>query len=179
MAEIALDPGSVPRLDPAYEARYLELVAAHGPAVARVAASYELGAAERQDLTQDIWFAVWRALPRFRGECSERTFVFRIAHNRGVSHAIRRRLPAEALDDDVRPLPDPAPGPEHAAESAQDFERLLEALHTLPITWREVAVLRMEGLGTAEIAAVLGITDNNVSVRLNRARRRLRSLMEA
>src|SRR5262245_52309852 len=118
MEATALDPGSAPRLDPAHEARYLELIKAHGPAVARVAASYELGAAERQDLAQDIWFAVWCALSRFRGECSERTFVFRIAHNRGVSHALRRRLPTTPLDDEVRPLPDPAPGPERLAEDA-------------------------------------------------------------
>lgn len=177
MAEIAVDPGSAPRVDAALETRYLGLLAAYGPAVLRLAASYEWGAAERQDLVQDIWLALWRALPRFRGDCSERTFVFRVAHNRGVSHAVRRRLPTETLDG-AAPPPDPAPGPERAAESAQEFSRLLAALHRLPVGWREAAVLRLEGLGTGEIAAVLGISENNAAVRLNRARERLRTLME-
>ena len=171
--------GSPPDLEPADESRYLGLIADYGPAVLRLAAGYELNAAERQDLVQDIWLAIWRALPGFRGECSERTFVFRIAHNRGVSHAVQRRLPTRPLDEAGERLSDPAPGPERAAESGQSFDRLLAALHALPATWREVVVLRLEGLGTGDIAAVLGITENNAAVRLNRARERLRALMEA
>ena len=72
------------------EARYLRLVSEHERAIRRMASSYERDAARRQDLVQDIWLALWQALPGFRGDSSERTFVFRIAHNRGVSHQMWR-----------------------------------------------------------------------------------------
>lgn len=49
----------------------------YGPALRRLAASWERDAAAREDLLQEILFALWRALPRFRGDASEKTFVFR------------------------------------------------------------------------------------------------------
>jgi RNA polymerase sigma factor (sigma-70 family) len=63
------------------EGRFNALLATHGPSLARLAGSYARDPTEREDLFQEIAIAVWRALPRFRGECSERTFLFRIAHN--------------------------------------------------------------------------------------------------
>ena len=68
------------------EVRFGRLLQEHGPALNRLAAGYEWDPVERQDLLQDIALAIWRALPAFRGESSERTFVFRIAHNRGLTH---------------------------------------------------------------------------------------------
>ena len=62
--------------------RCVRLLHEHDRALRRLAASYERDPSRQQDLVQEIWLAVWQALPRFRGECSERTFVFRIAHNR-------------------------------------------------------------------------------------------------
>src|SRR5215468_12391204 len=56
----------------------------YGQALSRLAASYEPVPSQREDLLQEIVLAIWQALPRFRGECSERTFIYRIAQNRGL-----------------------------------------------------------------------------------------------
>ena len=66
------------------QAQLERLLAAHGAGLHRVARAYAKNPAEAADLAQEIAVAVWRALPGFRGQCSERTFVFRIAHNRGI-----------------------------------------------------------------------------------------------
>ncbi len=84
---------------------------AEGAALARLAASYARGPGDGEDLFQDIAVAIWQALPRFRGECSERTFLFRIAHNRGIAHVARRRLPTIDAGEDVE-LADKGPDPE-------------------------------------------------------------------
>ena len=68
------------------EQRLTALLTVHGSALTRLAASYVNATADRDDLVQDIVVAIWRALPRFRGECSERTFIFRIAHNRAIAY---------------------------------------------------------------------------------------------
>ena len=81
------------------EQRFDRLLVSYGPSLARLAASYARRASEQDDLFQEVAFAIWRALPGFRGECSERTFVFRIAHNRGISYRARRRTPVEAADE--------------------------------------------------------------------------------
>jgi RNA polymerase sigma factor (sigma-70 family) len=136
----------------------------------RLASSYERDPAKQQDLVQEIWLAVWQALPRFRNECSERTFLFRIAHNRAVSHVDHwRRRQADVLDDDA-PIAAPGPDPEHSLSQQQRQERLRDAVQSLPIGLRQVVVLTLEGLSNAEVAEVVGISENNVAVRLTRAR---------
>lgn len=153
--------------------RCVRLLQEHDRSLRRLAASYERNAARQEDLVQDIWFAVWRALPRFRNECSERTFIFRIAHNRAVSHVDHwQRRRTDALDDDATFLA-PDPDPEDALSQQQRHERLRHAVQSLPISMRQVVVLALEGLTHAEIAEILGITDNNVAVRLTRARAEL------
>ena len=58
------------------------LLGQHGPMLRRIAGSYEADPERRRELEQDILLAVWRALPRFRGEAPVRAFLARVAHNR-------------------------------------------------------------------------------------------------
>lgn len=143
----------------------------HGPALWRVVAAYAPPGAERDDLAQDVLVAVWQALPRFRGTGSPRSFVLRIAHNRGLSHAWRR---ARRPDPDPPDLPDPRPGADEQVAKLQQAEQFLRHLRMLPLGQREVLALALEGLPHAEIAAIAGITPENVAVRLGRAREALR-----
>lgn len=160
----------------ALEERFGDLLRRHGPAISRLAAGYERAPGRREDLVQEIALALWQALPRFRGECSERTFVFRIAHNRCLTHAMRRKPAAAALEEAAEPA-DRLPGPERKAIAADLHERLLAAVRSLPLPYRQVITLLLEDLSHAEIAEVLGLTENNVAVRLNRARKALREAM--
>lgn len=153
--------------------RCVRLLREHDAALRRLASSYERDPSRQQDLVQEIWLAVWQALPRFRGDCSERTFVFRIAHNRAVTHVDHHhRRRTDALDGDA-PVAAPGPDPEHSLSAQQRHERLRTAVRTLPIALRQIVVLTLEGLSHAEVAEIAGITENNVAVRLNRARAEL------
>ena len=144
--------------------------------IARIAAAHEADPAAREDLGQDILYALWRALPGFRGDCSIRTFVARIAANRAVTHVQRalRRPPSSELADD---LPEPGAGPEQSAIAADGAERLRTAVRALPLSLRETALLALEGLSQNEIAEVLGVTVNAVAIRMSRARTELRNIM--
>jgi RNA polymerase sigma-70 factor (ECF subfamily) len=157
-------------------ARFERLLREHGAALERLTALYARGAGDRQDLMQEIAFAIWRALPRFRGESSERTFVYRIAHNRALSFRWRNRRHDVPLEQAPEPA-DPAPDPERLADSADQRSRLEQAVRSLPIPLRQCVVLRFEGLRDAEISEIVGISVGNVAVRLTRARRRLRELL--
>jgi len=161
-----------PVADPALDARFRELLERYRAAILRLAASYEHNRADREDLVQDIWLAVWRALSSFRGQCSERTYVYRIAHNRAITRRSRRRPAAEEIEA-AQDLPDPAPTAEQATQRADDRERLLAAVRRLPPVQREVVLLVLEGLPQREVADVLGITEANVAVRMSRARAEL------
>lgn len=162
--------------DPDRERRFLALLNANLPALGRLAGSYTRSSGEREDLLQDIALALWQALPRFRGESSERTFLFRIAHNHCIDHITRRRPMASLEELEIDP-PDNARSIEATLNEQQDSLRLIEAVRQLPLIQRQVVVLALEDMDYAEIAAVLGISENNVGVRLNRARASLRKLM--
>jgi RNA polymerase sigma-70 factor (ECF subfamily) len=161
----------------ALEARFRDLLDANGAALSRLAASYTRTTTDGDDLLQEIAVALWQALPGFRGECSERTFLFRIAHNRCLAHLSRRRS-LVALDDEEIDLVDPRPSAEHRLSDDQAAERLVRAVRRLPLIYRQVITLTLEGLTYRDIAQVLGISDSNVGVRLNRARHLLRAFLE-
>jgi RNA polymerase sigma-70 factor (ECF subfamily) len=162
------------------EARFDRILREHGPALSRLAFGYEKVAASREELMQEIALAIWQALPRFRGECSERTFVFRIAHNRGLTHAVRRRPAHQPLDDlaEAEHPADTAPRPDEHAARTQRRDWLRAAIRTLPPLYRETIMLALEDLSAAEIAEVLGISATNAAVRLHRARAALKKALE-
>jgi RNA polymerase sigma factor (sigma-70 family) len=164
-------------LSRALEERYDRILREQGPALRRVTAIYEADPARREDLFQDVCLALWQALPRFRGDCSERTFAFRIAHNRGLTHGWRAKGTAAADLDEAAEVVDPRRNPEAEVFEGERRERLRDAVRRLPLVARQVVVLSLEGLGHREIGEVLGLTENNVAVRLTRARKLLRQMM--
>ena len=163
---------SVARKD--LEARFEHLLTENRASLSRLAFSYTKTAADREDLLQDIALALWRALPNFRGECSDRTFVYRIAQNRALSALARRGAEGPAIDD----MPaDPTPLVETAIARQEESTHLADAVRRLPLPYRQVMVLMLEGLEYGDIAEVLGISESNVGVRLNRARPLLRRIL--
>ena len=155
-----------------------EVLRKYGAGLNRLAATYARESREREDLLQEIVFAIWRALPRFRGESSERTFLFRIAHNRAITHVAQRRPAMIAADDELE-MVDIRPDPERALSARQEGHRLLEAVRSLPLAYAQVVTLTLEGMSYSEVAEVLGISEANVGARLTRSREMLRKLLRS
>jgi RNA polymerase sigma factor (sigma-70 family) len=161
------------------EAQFDRILTEHGAAISRLAFSYETVASVREELVQEIALAIWQALAHFRGECSERTFVYRIAHNRGLTHVWKRRpshQPLDEIDESDQPI-DPRPHPDERVAQTGQRVRLMSAIQSLPVAHRQMIVLMLEGLSHAQMAEVMGITENNVAVRLNRARKMLKDAL--
>lgn len=159
------DPGTV------REHEFLRLLGVYGPALRRLCAGYLHSGGDREDLFQEIAAALWSALPGFRGAASERTWLYRVAHNVAYSYARKRRrqyrseLQVGALPDRLQPPEDPR------------RRVLLEAVQQLGPVDRQVVLLYLEGLSTREIEQVTGLSANSIGVRLTRLRRRLASLI--
>jgi RNA polymerase sigma-70 factor (ECF subfamily) len=152
---------------------YEEAVQAFGPAIERLAHSYELDPHKRQDLLQDIHLNLWRSLERFDGRCSLRTWVYRVAHNVAATHVMderrRRSRPLVGLEDlDVRDV-----GIEPDADRGVLVARLMALLQRLRPLDRELVVLYLEGLSAGEIGEVAGISAGNVATRINRMKKLL------
>lgn len=146
----------------------------YAPMCHRLAASHEAHPERARDLAQDILVAVWRAWPAFRGQCSERTYVARIAQYRIATHVDKAvREPALApLSEDLVAA---ERTPEDQVIQHDQRARLTALVRGLPLSLREVAVLMLEGFSPTEIAETLGLTVNAVSLRGTRVRELLRT----
>ena len=105
--------------------------------------------------------------------------MYRVAHNRAVSHVIRWRRRRTDDIDAAADVADRSGTPEDAASDRQRHDRLRRAVLRLPLSQRQVILLVLEGLTTRETAEVLGVAENAVAIRLTRARKTLRRLLGA
>ena len=135
---------------------------------------------DAEDATQDVFIQVYGALPRARLDVPLRPWIYRIARNRCLDLLKRKRAVAfSALAADevqaVPDVPDADPLPDELAERA-DLQRLLgAAIDALAPAYREVVALRYAGdLAFGEIAMVLGMSENSVKTRFQRAKAMLR-----
>lgn len=157
--------------------KFEALIQQHGPSLLRLAGAYTNSTADRDDLFQETILSIWQALPKFRGESSARTFLFRIAHNRAMTYLARHpNRQIEPIEEQI--VHDPQPNPEQQIARDQQRERLLSAIRRLPADYRRVIVIVLEGLNHAEVADVLGLNVSNVAVRVNRAKQMLREQLQ-
>ena len=163
------------RVAKAEQSAYEDLLRRYIPALRRLSWSYGRNRAEGEDLFQEIAMALWTALPGFRGDSSERTWVYRVAHNTAISFVSSRKRRA-ALEQNVEPLEERAShaaSPEGEAIDRQRQLRLWTAVQELPWADRQIVLLYLEGLSASEIEAVSGLSAGNVATRLTRIRQRL------
>ncbi len=155
---------------------YEDLLARYLPALRRLAWSYTRhGQAEAEDLMQEIAMALWTALPRFRGESNERTWLYRVAHNTAISFVTMRvrRANHEAPPAHTESPSDSA-SPEGEAIESQRRARLQTAVAALKMPDRQIVLLYLEGLSAREIEDVTGLSAGNVATRLTRTRQKLK-----
>src|SRR5688572_13573281 len=146
------------------------------PALARVVASYERDRALQEELLQEVLMAILSSLPRLAHVEKLKPFVFRIAHNRCLSHVAKRmreRAHQETLDD----LAAEAASQEQALIEQERGQRLLEAVRRLMLPYRQVMTLILEAMSYDEIADTLGIRVANVGIRVNRAKQQRKELL--
>ena len=145
-----------------------EIVEVHAAMVRRIATVYERHPDRVDDLVQDVWIAVWQALPRLKDHATLKSYIARITQNICVTHVRRAVVRQTQALTDVHP--DPAPALDETAAHAARLARLVEAVRGLPENLKAVATLYLEEMPIGEIAQALGISESNASVRLHRAK---------
>lgn len=150
----------------------------HRQSLARIVATYERIPALQQELHQEILLAIWKALAHFKGNSSIHTFIYRVAHNQAISHVSKHAN--KPRHEDLNPsVADDSSDPMKHVFQSERIKHLLDAMHQLPLVQRELLALSLEGLSYKELAEVTGMSESNVGVRLNRAKKSLRSIMES
>ena len=130
------------------------------------------------DVTQEVFWKAWRALPSFRKESSFSTWLYRLTDNACLDLLRRekKRRGDTSLETDeglslAQQLPHPAPSPQDHVEAQERQAALEQGLAQLSEEHRRILVLReISGLSYQEIGSILGLSDGTVKSRLARAR---------
>jgi len=145
----------------------------------RVARSILADDGEAEDVMQEAYVRAFRELAGFRGEARFSTWLTRIACHEALARARKRRRLVPISGDEPPEPPTETAGPEREMENRELQAVLRDAVEVLPDPLRTVFCLReIEGLSTEQTADALGLSLENVRVRLHRAKRSLRDTLD-
>lgn len=162
-----------PDANAAREELFCQLVERYQSSLLRMCCVYLKDNALAEDAVQETFVKAYRNLTTFRGESSEKTWLFRIGMN--VCRDMRRGRWFRYVD--LRVTPDTLPIP--AGEAEEDYEELAQAIVLLPDKYKEVILLHYyQNMNVRETAQALGLAPSSVSNRLKKAHARLKSLLE-
>ncbi len=142
---------------------------------------------DAEDVLQEAYLSAFARLDTFHGEASLSTWLSRIALNAALMRLraqkrVKRAAPMLAAEAEIIPFPlsSPTADPERAMAQRQLLHLVEEATDALPETFRLVFVARViEGLSVEETASLLDLPAATVKTRLHRARKLIRSQLEA
>lgn len=203
-ASAAEDRALIAALRAGDESAFMRLVEQNQAAMIRVAQQYVSSRETAEEVVQEAWIGLLKALDRFEGRSSLRTFLYRIVMNIARTRGARdaRIVPFSSLgsDDGDGPamdpdrfvqLPDPMAGhwaspvrswnlsPEQLLLSSEAVGLVHAAIAELPASQRSVITLRdVEGFNSGEVCELLEISEGNQRVLLHRARTRVRMALE-
>ncbi|MEN0110345.1 MAG: sigma-70 family RNA polymerase sigma factor [Planctomycetota bacterium] len=169
---------SQPSCDPLGAERWVD---DHGDALLRFALSRGLELAEAEDAVQETLLAAWRSRDRFHGECSVRTWLVAILKRRVADHyrrGLAKRRASEPLEPERLP-PANCPPPDSAVTGEEFWSILTGCTRRLPEhLGRAFALRSLSEVPIDSICEQEGVTRENLSVRLCRARTLLRRCLE-
>lgn len=162
------------------EALFTKWLDEHKGLIFRIVRAYAVSQEDRDDLFQEILLQLWSSIPRFNGECKESTWVYRVGFNTALvwqrGQKKRRRDRRRLIDIDEVAVTEAKPVDLLRDESIVTC--VYAAVRELPKIDGSVILMYLDGLSYSEMAEVLGISESNVGVRLNRARKKLAELLK-
>ena len=155
--------------------RFSSLLQDHQLLLRKVAGMYTATETDRLDLIQDISLQLWRAFPSYDSDRRFSTWMYRIALNVAISNLRRSDNPARrAVSLESLPF-EVADSSESGSEEDDRVLLLRRFIATLNPLDRALLLFYLEEMRHREIAQIIGISESNVSTKLMRLKRRLRT----
>ena len=152
----------------ASEKQFAQIVAEQKSTIYTVCYMFSHNKAEVDDLFQEVLIRLWNGFDHYEGRSSARTWVYRVALNTAINQdkKERRRIETVPLTVDIDPFEADDP-------KTQQVRKLHDLISQLELIDRSLVLLWLEGIPYDEIGAIIGITPNNVGVRLARIKEKL------
>ena len=178
------------RLKAQDEAAFAELFHLYKDMVYTLAHKLLVDKTEAMDVTQEVFINLFRRVESFRGECTLKTWIYRIALNQAANrnrwwkrrsrdHALSLSLDQHTSESLSLDLSSHKPSPARQMMGAEIREQFRKGLNQLSFDQRVAVVLRdVEGLSCEEIAEITDVQVGTVKSRIARGREHLRSLLQ-
>lgn len=135
----------------------------------KIVRAYTSTPMDQDDLFQEIAIQTWYSIPAFRQESSASTWIYRIAINTAIKWVVkeRRHYQTEEIESIQYILV------ENKVQPDDRLDWLYKEIHRLNEIDRSIALLLLDGFSYKEMAGILGITESNVGVKINRIKKQL------
>ncbi len=144
-------------------------LARHKGLLFKVVRAYAFTPQDREDLFQEVVLQVWKSIPKFREESAVTTWLYRIALNVGIKWTTKTQRYQELN----QPMPEISPILKEMEIPDQRLIWLYEQIAQLNAIDRSLTLLLLDGFSYKEMAKMLGITESNVGVKINRIKKEL------
>lgn len=151
--------------------QFSEQIYNHLGIVHKICRTYKKDPDDRDDLFQEIVFNAWKSYPKFEGRAKFSTWLYRVALNTALYQNRKDKFFGKKVELEL--------AQHHVAETADDNTDLLWiAVNKLDELEKSVVVLYLEELPYREISEITGLSENNIAVKLNRIKSKMKKILE-
>lgn len=155
------------------EKEFLKLIYDYQRIIYKVCKIYRDIREDQEDLFQEIVYQLWKSYPSFKGESKISSWIYRIALNTAMAIYRKPKLAVHYFEE--------IPGQNLAANEkdiSENEERLFAALRKLSDAEKALISLYLDEFSYQDISKMVGISESNVGVRLNRIKSKLKIIIK-
>ena len=158
------------------EQEFLKNIEKHKGIIFKISKMYMDQKDDRDDLFQEITCQVWKAYPQFKGQSEFSTWLYRIALNTAIvflKNEKRRSFIGREDFSEYKIIQE-----EFDAEKEEKLNAMYKAIHQLSPIDKAFIFYYLEDVSGKEIAGQMGISEGNVRVKMNRAKNKLKEILQ-
>ena len=155
--------------------RFLHIISEHQGIIHKVCRIYRDTAEDREDLFQEIVYQLWKAFPSFKEEAKPSTWMYKIALSTAVARYRKQHRITHQQKVSMEKASYVVEGVEE--ETSEQKDKLYRAIGTLSQAEKAIITLYLDDYNYAEMAEIIGISENYIGVKLNRIKEKLKKLV--
>jgi RNA polymerase sigma-70 factor (ECF subfamily) len=162
-------------LDKPSEHNFVELLEKHQNIVHKVCRLYTNNYDAHNDLFQEITIQLWKAFPKFRGDSKFTTWMYRVGLNTAITlyRKSKRRIKTQEFDA----IQFKISAEEYDSTEEEQLKLMYQAVHQLNDIEKALVFLYLEDKDYREISETLGISEVNARVKMNRVKKKLKTIL--
>lgn len=165
-------------MDRVLEIEFLERIEEHKGILFKIAKMYMDCYDDQKDLFQEITYQAWKAYPSFQGKSQFSSWLYRVALNTAIVFLKSEKKRSGFIQNKAPEQMPQVSQEDYNDEDDQNLNKMYNAIQQLPPIDKALIFYYLEGTNGKEMAAQLGISEANARVKLNRAKEKLKKLLQ-